>query len=79
MCYVASARDMCSLCVCVCVCVRVCDVCVSVCMCVVCECVVCVCVCDANVYATTVQLSAKMCNASRSQCVYEDQIEQISD
>ena len=49
-------------------------------MCVVCMCVcvcVCVCVCDANL-GNHLQLSAKICNASRSQYFYEDQIEQIS-
>ena len=38
---------------------------------------VCVCVCDANL-GNHLQLSAKICNASRSQYFYEDQIEQIS-
>ena len=60
------------MCVSVCMCV-----CVCVCMCVVCVCV-CVCVCDANLLCNHLQLSAKICNASRSQYFYEDQIEQIS-
>ena len=55
---------------CVCMCVRV------VFVCVVCVCVR-VCVCDANL-CNHLQLSAKICNASRSQYFYEDQIEQIS-
>ena len=56
------------VCVCRCVCACVCE-CVCVC--------VCVCVCDANL-CNHLQLSAKICNASRSQYFYEDQIEQIS-
>ena len=63
------------MCVCVlCVCVRVCVMCVCECVYV---CCVCVRVCDANL-CNHLQLSAKICNASRSQYFYEDQIEQIS-